>query len=123
MKLNHQNVENLFKECLSETGILIRGINVSAKLNILGHEEDIMSLLLQLPEEFYLSSGKGSSFYNAYVAKDGEEWTGMQTTTEKLVVLGIAIGKTKFFIPDKKWISLPGEMPYFVIYDENKTGE
>ena len=119
MKLTHKNVEDLFKECLSETGILIEGINVQARLNISGHEEDIMSLLLQLPEEFYESKDKGSSFYNANLTKNGEEWTGMQSTTEKLIVLGIAANKAKFFIPGKRWIQLPGDMPYFVIFDKN----
>jgi hypothetical protein len=118
MKLLSQNVEKLFKDCLSENGTLVEGVIVKAKLNITGHEEDIMSLLLQLPENFYQSKGGGWSFLCANETKDGTEWTGLHTIIEKLIVLGIAAGKAKYLLPRNLWQALPGEMPYFVILDK-----
>ncbi len=121
MKLTSQNVENLFKQCLSEKGTLIEGIIVQAKLDVSKHIEDITSLLSQLPDEYYESKGKGWSFYNAHIAKDGNEWSGMASTTEKLIVLGIAAHKIKYISSPKLWLTLPGEIPYFVILDKEKS--
>ena len=122
MNLTAQNVEYIFKKCLCESGTLVKGIIVEAKLNVSGYEDDIMSFLLQLHENFYQSKGGGWSFHSANLTKDGIEWTGLQALTEKLIILGIAIGKVKYLPSKNLWQNLPGEMPYLVILDQPKVG-
>jgi hypothetical protein len=117
MELTSQNVEKLFNSCLSKAGIFIEGKLVSARLDIKGHEQEIISLLLQLPEDFYASKGKGWSFHQANTTKSGIEWTSTYTIIEKLVLLGIVGGVVKYLPSKNFWQSLPGEMPYFVILD------
>jgi len=138
MQLTAENVENLFKKCLSANGKLIEGQIVQAKLDTSLYEKDIHSLLLQLPEEFYSDKGRGWSFSNANVKKDNVEWknslsewennyvtdwenhhrmewTKSYVTVEKLILLGISIGKAKYLKLDGDWQNLPGEMPYIIV--------
>ena len=118
MELTSHNVEELFHNCLSEQGIFLKGTIVEAKIDISGHEGDIISLLLQLPEEFFESKGKGSSFHNANITKFNKEWTTTPVIVEKLLLLGIATKQVKRLPSANMWRSLPGEPPYFVILDK-----
>jgi hypothetical protein len=141
MKLTAENVDNLFKQCLCESGNTFHGKIVHAKLNTEGREEIIHSLLIQLPEEFHESKGKGWNFSSANIKKENIvyknpnsmkwenlytldwdksstlEWTTSPVLVEKLILLGIAAKKAKYITLKGLWQNLPGEMPYIVVLD------
>jgi len=124
MILTAENVENVFKECL-----FIDGEDTSSKLVAEGiktnvgfhperlerHREDIANMLSELPKEFQQDGGGGMSFLNACMNADGEQWTGIHSTMEKLFLLGLALGKVKNLMPRAIWCALPGGMPYYVV--------
>ena len=111
--LTANRVEELFSACLArEGGIDVHGIMTSANLNVTGHEEEIGTMLADLPEEFQARGGGGWSFLNACDTKNGEQWTGMHSTMERLFMLGIAVGKARWLLPREMWGALPGGMPY-----------
>lgn len=113
MKLTEQNVETLFAKCLKDRGELVEGIVGSAALDVAGVEDDIAAMLSALPDEFQAGGASGGwSFLNACMTKDGEQWTGLHQTMDKLFMLGIAAGKARWLLPREMWSALPGGMPY-----------
>ena len=133
MKLTSKNVEKIFMDCLfkdeatqeeKENAIIVEGIMNNFGFDpqkIEAHEEDISSLLKQLPQQFRENFGGGWSFLNACMRDDGEQWTGLHAIQEQLLALGVAAGWAKIQLPRQFWSALPGGMPYFVVY-ENKNG-
>ena len=124
--INTQEVEKIFMDCLHNPSkktknniVIIEGITCKfgfhpKKLEL--HKERIIAMLSELPTQFRQNSGGGWSFLNACNTKDGEQWTGLHQRMEQLFVLGMGIGKAKYVMPRKMWNSLPGGMPYIVIY-------
>jgi hypothetical protein len=112
MKLTAENVENLFTKCLRDEGDPVEGVVSKAPLDTAGHEEEIAAMLSELPNEFQAKGGGGWSFLNACATKDGEQWTGMHPTIDKLFMLGIASGKARWLMPRDMWSVMPGGMPY-----------
>ena len=104
MELNVENVKNVFFSCLFDDkelkngrppkelwamgGGIVRQV-VFDKRKIEQKEEDIKSLLSQLPESFF--SENGSCFVNMPTNKKGELW-GEQMHAEQLYQLGKAAG-------------------------------
>lgn len=126
MELSVTNIEKVILECLFKEGENttphVIGIGVQAKMGfhperLKANEENILSMLLQLPDAFMASRGGGYTFLNACETKDGEQWTGMHTEVDKLVILGAAIGRVVFTMPREMWSALPGRMPYFTVKD------
>lgn len=78
------------------------------------HEEEIIQILKELPDEFRKDKGGGWTFLNACNTKDGEQW-GEHRNMEQLFCMGIAIGKVNYTLPREMWGALPGGMPYLVI--------
>lgn len=114
-KLTAENVERLFAQCTHGDGPATEGIMSSVSLDVTGHKGAIGEMLACLPEEFHKSGGGGWSFLNACMTRNGEQWTGMHQTMEKLFMLGIAAGQAKWLLPRDMWPALPGGMPYVVI--------
>lgn len=121
--LNAERVEQLFDLCKSN-GIQVTGGKVvegimrkvhfdTAKLA--EHKKEIGDMLADLPEQFQEKGGGGWSFLNACQTKEGERWTGMHVTMDKLVMLGIATGQAKFLLDRDLWAAFPGGMPYFAV--------
>lgn len=126
MKLTAENVCGLFEECLAhgDTGKDIRqeaiGVKIGAVLSsdkLQENAELISQLCNQLPDKFKKYSGGGWSFLNMCMDKVGNQWTGCHDTVDKLLTLGIAIGKMSFLLPREMWNILPGGMPYVVVND------
>lgn len=124
IELTAENVESIHKECLrngESDYIIVYGIQnsyVYCKSSIDHRKDDIKKLLMQLPENFMKSKGGGWSFLNMCMTKDNRQWTGLHTTIEKLVCLGLVAGLCEFLVPKKElWKIFPGEMPYIVIKD------
>jgi hypothetical protein len=86
------------------------------------HTDEIMGLLLQLPEEFRRSNPSGGwSFLNACQRSDGVQWTSFHRDMDALFCLGMGVGKVTLMVPRKLWMTLPGGMPYYVIEDEKES--
>lgn len=131
--LNPQRVETVYQSCLITDKLLDEGIEpvvVQGITNSFGfdktaltsHRSDIVEMLMELPEEFHVSGGGGSSFLNACNNRNGELWTGLHQTMEHLVVLGIAIEVVEYIFPRDYWNKLPGGMPFFRFLD-NKSSD
>ena len=123
MELTTHNVEFIFLDCLfRESEDKTLAVIVEGIINDFGfhpdrlkqHEEDIYSLLKELPDEFQRDTGSGWSFLNACNDKNGILW-GQHRNIEQLVTLGIGIEKAKYSLPRQLWPALPGGMPYLVV--------
>lgn len=84
------------------------------------HKEQIRTWLAALPEQFQAEQGGGWSFLNACNDKNNVLWTGFHHVMDKLFCLGIALGLADYCLPREYWKSLPGEVPYIVIYLKGK---
>ena len=75
----------------------------------------ISEMLSELPEQFHEATGGGWSLLNGCMHRDGEMWTGMQTTVAELFALGVGAGLAVYPLPREFWPSLPGGVPYFMV--------
>ncbi|MBY0559834.1 hypothetical protein [Hyphomicrobium sp.] len=112
MNLTADNVEKLFAECSKPDGAQVEGVISKAVLDTTGRETEIAGMLAELPDEFQASGGGGWTFLNACDRRDGQQWTSLHATMEKLFMLGIAAGKARWLMPRDMWDVLPGGMPY-----------
>jgi hypothetical protein len=119
-----QAVETLFQTCQFRSGdSRAEQMEVQAIVHrfyfhrgrLRAHEAQIVELLGELPVEFHRSGGGGYTFLNGCLDKQGRQWTGMQSTVELLIALGIGAGKVEFLIPREQWAALPGGVPYIVV--------
>lgn len=130
MELTAANVEVALRDCLftddiSEEERMAKTVKVEGILHDFGfdpvklakNKEDILSMLLQLPDEFMQSKGGGWTFLNACYRQDQVQWTGLHLIMEYLFVLGMAIGKVRLCVPREVWNWFPGGMPYYVVLD------
>jgi len=127
MILSSENVEKVILSCLfkdgEDTSNHIAGIGVKTKIGfhperLKQNTENIIDMLLMLPDDFKQSKGGGMTFLNACIDNNGDQWTGDHSMVDRLFVLGNAIGKAEFLMPREMWEILPGGMPYFYIKDK-----
>lgn len=123
MKLSAENVNSVFMNCLFKEGDdtsvykVVEGVVIKAGFHperLKEAEESIFDMLNDLPDEFKKGGGGGMSFLNMCNDKHGNQWAEHQTM-DKLVCLGIAVGKMSFLMPREMWKVLPGGMPYVLI--------
>ena len=118
--LSSTRVEEIYTDCLAKhyepsaepvfAIQMIAGFNQS-RLN--GHRAEIEAMLLQLPVQF--QDKNGASFLDADTDINGTQWTGVHQTVEKLILLGLAIGKVAFTVPREYWSVLPKKAPFFTV--------
>jgi len=77
------------------------------------HREEIITLLKELPDNFFKNKGGGWSFLNACNDRHGNLW-GQHIDMESLFTLGIAIGVVQWQMKDMM-SALPGGVPYVVV--------
>lgn len=127
MELSSENVHRIFEACLFVEGentanyLLAEGISCRVgfnpdKVNVC--RQEIEGLINELPDTFKKNVGGGMSFLNMCEDRNGNLWTGMHPTVDKLVCLGLAIGKLEYLMPRQNWNLFPGGMPYLVIKDQ-----
>ncbi len=118
--LTAKNVNDVFMDCLFQSGedtsraILAEGVVHKFGFNpdrLEAHKTEIREMLECLPDEFQADKGGGTSFMNACITKDGDQWGG-HSDIEKLLVLGIATKQAEILMPRDMWNILPGGMPY-----------
>ncbi len=126
MILNASNVENVLKDCLFNEGentndaIRVQGVRLDIgfkpeKIEL--NKTDIKAMLLQLPEEFMKSKGKGYSFLAAINTNEGEQWA-QHSDVDNLLVLGLATKLIQYNVPRGFWGIFPDGMPYFTVNDD-----
>lgn len=124
MKLTAENVHHTFMDCLFDDDeekkdpVIVEGITLSVGFNpdrLKKNEENIYSMLKELPASFQKDSGGGMSFLQACEDKDGNQWTGLHQTMQELFLLGLASGKVQYCLPKDLWSALPGGMPYLTV--------
>ena len=129
MRLTDNNVKKILEKCLypssniseksigeasENTFIVVEGIqnNFTFDVKMLADEKShIEELLDNLPASF----NQGRPFLEMYCTHTGRAWTNSPQTLEKLVALGIAIGKVSYTHPKTIWWSLSGGMPYVTV--------
>ncbi len=124
MKLTSENVEMVFMACLFKNGeptenhIAASGVMIKIGFSperIEENKETISQMLDELPDSFKKSGGGGMSFLDMCEDKSGEQWTGLHTTVDMLVCLGLAANKISYTLPREFWEALPGGMPYITV--------
>lgn len=124
--LSAESVEELFDKCLahgtvSHPTVTVVGILHTAAFAINELERNkklIGGMLAQLPTEFLpkdRGGGNGWSFLQACMDKDGNQWTGLHQTMEKLFMLGLGTDQVAYCLPRELWSGLPGSMPYLMV--------
>jgi hypothetical protein len=74
--------------------------------------EEIIRMLLSLPEGFRADIGRGGSVGLMVQRGNQTFWTGDMTDIEKLLGLGLASGLLNFCADRENWHKLPGGLPY-----------
>jgi len=124
MELTNENVTNVFDSCLydasenTDNHFRVDGITKSIDFTpekLKENEQNIVKMLQRLPDQFQKDGGGGWSFLNTCEDNMGNQWSGDHAQMEKLVLLGIGVGKVKFSMPKEWWSAFPGGMPYLVI--------
>jgi hypothetical protein len=95
-----------------ENGVIVQGLVRTFAFHKGRLEESrsvIREMISNLPDTF----DEGWSFLNMCNDKEGNQWTGMQTTMEELACLGEAVGVFKCLAPREMWTILPGGVPYY----------
>lgn len=129
MELTSENVERVFRGCLSDEKEgdnvrLVEAVLDNVKMamrrdKLKFYQEEIQGMLMQLPRGFRETDSGGWSFLNLCTREDGTQWTGSHATMEQLVCLGIGCDKMKYLLPRSMWNILPGGMPYLAVLDKN----
>lgn len=126
--IDSKEVDDIFMDCLFKDDELVDGkpeggfkIGEGVMLRtgfhpgrLQSHEQKIIDILSELPDDFKSSGGGGMSFLNLCMDKTGHQW-GEHRNCDQLIALGNAIGKVKFPLPREVWSSLPGGVPYLMI--------
>lgn len=122
--INSERVNEIFLDCLFRDEedmsykVIAEGITISIGFHperLKGHENEIISMLNDLPDKYKNASDGGCSFLSMCNDKFGWKWTSLQQRMEQLYLLGIGIGKIECLLPRDMWESLPGGMPFFVV--------
>ena len=123
MRLNTNNVIDIFQACLVERHRMHKAVIVDGVYLVYGfdpdkleqHRQAIEELLRQLPDELQASKrpGGGYTFLNALRDSWGHHWTDLFHHADILMSLGMAIGKVELLTPRITWHMLPGSLPFF----------
>lgn len=128
MKLTSTKVEEIFVDCLykknqpKDNMVIVEGVAHKFGFNprqLSLHKQEIIDLLAELPDTFYEGSGGGWSFLQACEDKHGNHW-GEHFSMEKLFCLGVGINRVKELFPKELRTFMPGGVPYYVIFNEDK---
>ena len=113
-------VEKIFIDCLYEDDVLVtedsivKGITMDVAFNpkkVEKNKEEINLLLDNIHKKFE----EGWTFLNLCLDKNENFWTGNHATMEKLLLLGLAIGRIEYCCDREMWHILPAGMPYIFI--------
>ena len=114
------NVNEVFMDCLFRDGedtskaVVAEGVMQKFGFHpdrLEAHKTEIREMLECLPDDFQPDKGGGTSFLNACMTKEGEQW-GEHSNIEQLLALGIATKQAAMLMPREMWNILPGGMPY-----------
>lgn len=120
-----KKVDSIFHDCLFRDKelrdgspiyppVIAEGVVLKCGFNpyrLIEHNAEIDDILNNMHPEFK----KGWSFLNLAYDKDGDQWTGMHRTMDKLLCLGLATKKISYCLPREFWGIFPASMPYIII--------
>ena len=98
---------------------IVEGIRMKVGFNpekIEKNKDDINLLLDNMHSKF----SEGWTFLNLCLDKNNNYWTGNYLTMEKLLLLGLAIGRIEYCCDRNMWDILPGKIPYIFIKENIK---
>ena len=122
-QLSAKNVNEVFMGCLFKDGeetdkaVIAEGIAATFGFHpkrLESHENEITEMLSYLPDNFHADKGGGTSFLDACMTENGDQW-GEHQSVEQLLALGIATKHPAWLLPRRMWDMLPGGMPYVVV--------
>jgi len=96
--------------------ILVEGITSRFGLHpgrLESHRAEVREFVLQLDKRFFPAAGGGYTFLHLPFDKHGNQW-GEQKDAERLMVLAMGLGMSKYLLPRDLWPSLPGGAPYIM---------
>jgi hypothetical protein len=100
----------------SLTPVMAEGIAMNVGFHperIAAAKERVRELLRAIAsDEFLTDKGGGYSFLSLCVDRQGNQWTNLHRTQEKLVQLAIATGLGAYCVPRALWAVMPGGVPY-----------
>ena len=118
--LDAERVTRVYEACHDHKGTLaFDGIAFRARYSaekISEYRDEIREMLMELPEQFRETGGKGWSFLNACYDRQGNHW-GEHKDMARLFTLGQAADLVECQFPRILWEALPGQMPYYLIKD------
>lgn len=109
-----EELQGLEKGAAPEGAILVPGITHDFGFHperLQSHMEDVLSMLDQIPTNFFKETGGGWSFLNLCETKDGEQW-GEHRDCEALYTLAAGLKLAGFCLPREMWMIMPGGVPY-----------
>lgn len=128
MKSKTQQVQDIITNCFFDDGakiineITVEGITATFKFDpkkIEANRAAIITIINEMDDKFFESTGGGGSFLNLCLDKNGHQW-GEHVDCDALIILAMAIGRCRYCLPREIWGGLPGGMPYVVFKDKNK---
>ena len=130
MSIDPQKLSVLFMDCLftedeiedglpknPDSMVEVQGVSNQFGLNkyrLDGYKLEVKEMLDQLPEEFK----EGWSFLNMCNDNDNNQWTGMHSKMEQLMIMGIGLEFVKYCMPKEMWSTFPCGMPYIIVNTE-----
>lgn len=111
--INAQQGDKLPEGALVVDGIIHKFVLDPEKVE--KNKQVIIELIRELPDEFMVEGGGGTSFLSACMDRRGVQWTSSHAVMELLFVMGMALGCSRPCLPKVLWPALPGGMPYFVV--------
>lgn len=124
MKLTSKMVETILysllyteDEVIDERIVIVDGIILQYGFHpdrVTNAKVQIAELLKEVPQDFLVDGGGGSSFLRLCFDRHGSQWTGSHRMMESLCVLAIAADLGRWLMPREMWPILPGGVPYVV---------
>jgi hypothetical protein len=131
-----ERVRTIYKLCSFQEGLVdkaftygnpdfdftqIEGFRWKAQFNsanLASYISQIEAMLQELPDVFREEHG-GGLFSGMQYTNDGHRWTTSALTTEKLLLLGMAIGRLRFVLPKHQWKFIKNGEPIIVAVNEH----
>jgi len=122
--LSATRVHEIFQDCLYRDGedtsghVAVEGITMNVGFHperLASYEDEIVSMLGELPDVFHASKGGGMTFLNACDDRHGRRWTDQHHTMELLFLLGLGLKKASICAPREMWRLMPGGVPYMSV--------
>ena len=129
MKPNHELIQKIVADCLFKkeeilndqpppNAVKVEGITCTMFFHperLKAHKEELKEILSEFPDSYMKHLGGGYTFQAFCYTKDNDLWTGLHSTMETLLCLGIGNNLIEYCLPRELWVALHKEMQYLSI--------